>query len=78
MAAWVTPSPASCAINCDSWTGSGVVSAPSTTRFGDTTPVVPMEAAARPVRSQICRVKVAMEVLPAVPVTATTWSGCAP
>ena len=51
--------------------GLGAEKAPST-------PVVPMFTASWPSSDQICRVKVATEVLPFVPVTATIVSGCAP
>ncbi len=45
-------------------------------RFGETSPMVPMLAAAWPSRSQIRRVKAATEVLPLVPVTAAIVAGC--
>src|SRR6056300_1057186 len=42
------------------------------------TPVVPKLIADSPNSLQICRQKLATEVLPLVPVTATITSGCAP
>jgi hypothetical protein len=51
--------------------GDGAVQAPST-------PVVPMLIASWPSACQIWRVKVATEVLPLVPVTATITAGWAP
>ncbi len=42
------------------------------------TPSVPIDAAVRPARANICRQKLATEVLPLVPVTATHTAGCAP
>ena len=57
--------------------GSGVVWADGASQ-APSTPVVPMLIAAWPSAAQIWRVKVATEVLPFVPVTATIVSGCAP
>ena len=77
MAAWVTPLSARSARSRCSWIGSGVVcdrgaeTAPST-------PTVPKLTAVSPSASQICRVKLAQEVLPLVPVIATTTSGWVP
>src|SRR5579859_1692579 len=59
-------------------TGSGVVMAPGTSPSGPSMPSVPTEAARRPASAQIWRVKLAVEVLPLVPVTAATVSGCGP
>ena len=57
-------------------TGSGVVMLPGRTSVRATTPTVPSDAAAWPADVQICRTKEATEVLPLVPVTATTDFGC--
>src|SRR5262249_26492198 len=56
-------------------TGSGVVSEPWTSRFGDTSPTVPMLAAAWPCAAQIWPVNAATDVLPLVPVTAAITCG---
>jgi hypothetical protein len=77
IATWVTPSSAISASRRCRVIGSGVVWA-SGAENAPSTPVVPKFAADRPIADQICRVKVATEVLPLVPVTATTVSGCAP
>src|SRR3954454_5023692 len=45
-------------------------------RFGETSPMVPMLAAAWPSCCQIWRVKAATDVLPLVPVTAAMVVGC--
>src|SRR5258708_32732567 len=76
MARWVTPSPASSSSERCSATGSGVVREPYTSRFGETSPTVPMLAAAQPSAAQIWRVKAATEVFPLVPVTAAVTCGC--
>ncbi len=54
---------------------SGVVSPVETLSSGVVTPSVPIEAARSPAMRQICRVISTVEVLPLVPVTATTVSG---
>src|SRR4051812_41688843 len=56
-------------------TMSGVVRPVETLSSGVVTPSVPIEAARSPSRRQICRVISTVEVLPLVPVTATTVSG---
>ena len=77
IAAWVTPAAAASARQRCSVTGSGVVwrsgqvQAPST-------PVVPRLIAVRPSATHSWRQKLATEVLPLVPVTATIVSGWAP
>ena len=58
--------------------GRGVVSAPYRSIPGAEMPRVPIDAACRPSRVQIWRVKVATEVLPLVPVTAAITSGWRP
>ena len=57
---------------------SGVVCSSSRVPEGETTPTVPRLAARKPMDVQISRTKVATEVLPLVPVTATTVSGWLP
>ena len=71
------PAPAISASSRCSVSGSGVVWMPGAEN-APSTPVVPILAASRPEAAQIWRVKLATEVLPLVPVTATTVSGCAP
>ena len=78
MATWVTPSSTSSAIVCCNLTGSGVVSEPYSFLVGVITPIVPIVAAAKPASFHIWRVNEATDVLPLVPVTATTVSGCLP
>ncbi|RWK99267.1 MAG: hypothetical protein EOR45_21165 [Mesorhizobium sp.] len=56
----------------------GAAYAADAAKRGATTPVVPIEAAAKPDCSQICLVKAATDVLPLVPVTATMVCGCLP
>jgi hypothetical protein len=57
--------------------GSGVVWI-SGSEMSPATPVVPMLTEGTPIACQSWRAKVATEVLPFVPVTATTVSGCVP
>ena len=74
----VTPSPASLVELRDAARPDRAWSASRrSSRFGDTTPMVPMLAAAWPSAAQICRVKAATEVLPLVPVTAAIVCGLA-
>ena len=77
MAAWVTPLSASSASRRWSWIGSGVV-CESGAATAPSTPTVPKLTAVSPSASQIWRVKLAQEVLPLVPVTATITSGWLP
>ena len=56
-------------------TMSGVVSPVETLSSGVVTPSVPIDAARWPHMRQICRVISTVEVLPLVPVTATTVAG---
>ena len=65
------------AISC-SRMASGVVCSSSMVPAGETTPTVPRLAAGKPMLVQISRTKVATEVLPLVPVTATMVSGWRP
>ena len=78
MAKWFTWSSASPAAASCRLTGSGVVCSSSTVPDGETTPTVPRLAARMPMAVQISRTKLATDVLPLVPVTATIRSGWRP
>ena len=78
MARSEMPSSASRARVSCSVTGSGVVSEPYCAPRLVTMPTVPRLAESRPRRDRICRTKSATELLPLVPVTATTVSGWRP
>ncbi len=77
IAACVTPLSARSASSRCSVIGSGVVWL-SGAATAPSTPTVPKLTAVSPSASQICRVKLATEVLPLVPVTATITSGWPP